>query len=96
VSDDFTARLWDTATGKELAVLNGHKGPVVWAAFSPDSTRLVTTSWDQTARVWAVPPSRQALIDLSKQRLQPSSNKNRSSSVRGGQPPAADQRYKRG
>ena len=25
------------------------------AAFSPDGTRVVTASWDQTARIWDIP-----------------------------------------
>jgi len=30
---------------------------LVWsAAFSPDGTRVVTASWDQTARVWDISP----------------------------------------
>ena len=38
--------------GKELAVLQGHTGRVNSAAFSNDGTRVVTTSWDGTARIW--------------------------------------------
>jgi len=33
-----------------------HEDVVVNAAFSPDGTRVVTASWDHTARVWD-PPS---------------------------------------
>ena len=49
---DKTARVWDAATAKEIAVLRGHEGIVASAAFSPDGTRIVTASYDQTARVW--------------------------------------------
>jgi serine/threonine protein kinase len=35
-----------------LAELRGHGGDVTSAAFSPDGTRIVTASRDQTARVW--------------------------------------------
>ena len=95
-SEDSTARLWETETGKPIALLEGHKGcgtkrrlqpgwpargdrvrrqhgasvgspqtgklivlarrciRARWyrAAFSPDSRRVVTASWDSTARVW--------------------------------------------
>ena len=35
-SEDKTARVWDAATGSEIAILRGHAGPVRSAAFSPD------------------------------------------------------------
>ena len=51
-SYDRTARLWDAATGQELAALHGHEGRVESASFSPDGARIVTASWDCTARMW--------------------------------------------
>jgi WD40 repeat protein len=49
---DHVARLWDTATGREIAVLKGHGGRVLWAGFSPDGGRIATTSTDRTTRLW--------------------------------------------
>ena len=49
---DNTARLWDAATGTEIAVLKAHEEWVWSAAFSPDGRRVVTASWDNTARLW--------------------------------------------
>ena len=49
---DRTARIWDAATGKELAVLRGHDSSVNSAAFRPDGSRIVTASQDKTARIW--------------------------------------------
>ena len=51
-SPDFTARIWDAATGRELTVLRGHADAVRSAAFSPDGKRIVTASYDRTARIW--------------------------------------------
>ena len=51
-SHDRMARLWDAASGKELAVLPGHEDEVWRAAFSPDGTKVVTASADGTARLW--------------------------------------------
>jgi len=38
----------------ECLVMQGHKGRVSHAAFSPDGTQVVTVSWDNTARLWEV------------------------------------------
>jgi WD40 repeat protein len=35
-----------------LRILKGHSARVMSAAFSGDDKRVVTTSWDNTARVW--------------------------------------------
>ena len=51
-SADKTTRIWDAASGKEIAVLRGHDRQVTSAAFSPDGKRIVTASLDNTARVW--------------------------------------------
>jgi eukaryotic-like serine/threonine-protein kinase len=59
---DQTARVWDAKIGAELLVtirnwsglntLKGHKSAVTSASFSPDGSRVVTASWDQTAKIW--------------------------------------------
>ena len=51
-ASDDTARVWDAANGKEIAVLRGHQGGVNSVAFTPDGTRIVTASDDGTARIW--------------------------------------------
>jgi WD40 repeat protein/serine/threonine protein kinase len=58
-SFDRTARVWDTATGRELMQLRGHADRVWTAAFSPDGQRIVTASFDKTAAVWDAATGRQ-------------------------------------
>jgi WD40 repeat protein/serine/threonine protein kinase len=53
-SEDGTVRLWDAATGKEIATLRGHTDEVNWVAFAPDGQSLVSASDDRTARVWDI------------------------------------------
>ena len=61
-SDDTTARIWDAATGAQIAILKGHGGEVKEAAFSPDGLRVVTTSWDGTARIWDAATGMQIVV----------------------------------
>ena len=51
-SFDKTARVWDAATAKPLATLQGHTDRVDSATFSLDGKWIVTASGDKTARVW--------------------------------------------
>jgi WD40 repeat protein len=46
-----TARIWDAATAKQITVLRGREDIVTSAAFSRDGARIVTASWDHTARI---------------------------------------------
>ena len=50
-ADNF-ARVWDVRSGKLLLTIKGHTETVENASFSPDGTRIVTSSWDRTAKVW--------------------------------------------
>jgi len=49
---DTTIRLWETETGRTLAVLEGHKDGVTSCGFSPDGNRLVSASIDGTIKLW--------------------------------------------
>jgi WD40 repeat protein/serine/threonine protein kinase len=64
-SFDGSARLWGVAEGRpgawgrsapnaSVRPLQGHDNVVYHLAFSPDSRRLATASWDRTARIWDV------------------------------------------
>jgi WD40 repeat protein len=63
-SADWTAKVWDADTGKELVTLIGHSRQVSGVAFSPDGKRLATAGLDKTARVWDV-ASGQLLVTLT-------------------------------
>jgi WD40 repeat protein len=54
-SYDRTARLWDTATSKQLGPSMAHLVGVSDAMFAPDGTMVLTGSWDGTACLWPVP-----------------------------------------
>jgi WD40 repeat protein len=47
-------RLWDIYSGKEVAKLEGHRGPVRTLAFSPDGATLASGSVDTTVLLWDV------------------------------------------
>ena len=47
-------RLRDAATGRVIAVLEGHTAGLVTVAVSPDGKRILTASFDDTARLWNV------------------------------------------
>jgi len=50
-SQDGTVRVWDAATGAEIACLRGHEG-IVWSVvFDPTGRRLASCA-DSTVRVW--------------------------------------------
>jgi WD40 repeat protein len=51
-SNDFTARIWDVATGQTRATLTGHEAQITAVAIAPDGTWLATVSNDNTARIW--------------------------------------------
>jgi len=50
-SDDKTAKVWDTHTGKELMTLKGHDGGVMSAVYSPDGQRIVTAGADRIVQI---------------------------------------------
>ena len=51
-SQDKTARLWETATGKPIGPPLQHQDEVVAVALSADGKTALTGSYDKTARLW--------------------------------------------
>jgi WD40 repeat protein len=60
-SYDRTARIWDTATGKLIHVLQ-HSGYVLSERFSADGRTLVTSSQDGAGYVWEVSSGQRELL----------------------------------
>jgi WD40 repeat protein len=49
---DETIRLWDVATGEEMARLEGHKDQVRSLAISPDGKTLASACTNGTIKLW--------------------------------------------
>jgi WD40 repeat protein len=52
VSDDGTARVWNTETGEPVSPPLQHAKRISHGTFSPDGRRVITASDDGTARIW--------------------------------------------
>src|SRR5205085_11298326 len=59
---DRTVRSWDAATGDVLQVLRGHTDLPLAIAFSPDGTRLASSSYDKTIRIWQLGTQRARVL----------------------------------
>ena len=53
-STDWTAKVWDLASGKLRHSLDGHREAVLAVAFAPDGRTLATSCRDGKARLWDV------------------------------------------
>ena len=46
--------LFDAKTGDKVGVLEGHTGAIFACSWSPDGTKIMTSSADKTVRVWDI------------------------------------------
>ncbi len=54
--EDTAVWLWDLERGEKIDRWYSHMSLVWRVAFSPDGQRAVSTSFDRTVRIWAMPP----------------------------------------
>ena len=47
-------KLWDAASGRELASLDAHEGVVTSVAVSPDGRLLATAEWGKAVKIWDI------------------------------------------
>lgn len=65
--DNGTVRVHDAATLAQVAFYRGHEDKVWRLDFHPEGHRLLSISWDKTARVWPLWPDSSELIAHAKQ-----------------------------
>ena len=51
---DHSAKIWDVEHGKEVFDLKGHKAEIVSLNFNTDGDKIITSSFDCTAKIWDV------------------------------------------
>ena len=54
--ENMAIRLWDVASGENIATLRGHPTDIQSLAFSPDGTLLATGSFECTTLLWDLKP----------------------------------------
>jgi WD40 repeat protein/class 3 adenylate cyclase len=51
-SSDYTLKLWDIDTGKEIRTFKGHSSTVWSVTFSPQGNVILSGSYDKTLKLW--------------------------------------------
>ena len=58
-SEDYTLKLWEVSSGREIRTFKGHTGTVSSVAFSPDGSRVLSGSYDHSLKLWEVSSGRE-------------------------------------
>ncbi|HWO25516.1 MAG TPA: AAA family ATPase [Kofleriaceae bacterium] len=58
-SADKTLKVWDLASGRELATLQGHSWAMTACAVTPDGRRVISALQDHTLKVWDLASGRE-------------------------------------
>ena len=66
--EDNTAEIFDTATGRRLAFLEGAKGPICGAVSLPDGRTAATADFSQDVKLWDLKTQKE-LVTLGGERL---------------------------
>jgi translation initiation factor 3 subunit I len=66
IFEEGTVIIWDCESGKQLKVVMAHHGPVTGFNFSEDRMLMITSSKDQTAKLWAMDEAEPELIKTYK------------------------------
>ncbi len=54
LEDNPLAIIWDTANWSVRQSFSGHEDGISDVAFTPDQSRLITSSWDHSLRIWDI------------------------------------------
>jgi cytochrome c len=60
---DARIGVWTPGQQQPDQVFEGHRGPIVALAVSPDGARLASASWDHTVRVWSLGDGGQQVLE---------------------------------
>ena len=53
-AQDWTVRVWQLPSGRQVAAFQGHQGPVSAIEVSSDQRKIITASFDGTAKIWSL------------------------------------------